>query len=85
METLTFNHPLTLGQNARLLRVAAGLRQYELALLANVSPSWVSALERDFRLYATARTRILRALGLEVPDEQAPNAKQSASAIGPSG
>lgn len=69
METLTFSHPLTLGQKARLLRIAAGLRQYELALLADVPPSCVSALERDCRLYASARNRILGALGLEVAGE----------------
>ncbi len=69
METLTFDHPLTLGQKARLLRIAAGLRQYELAILADVPPSAVSTFERDCKLYPLARRRILAALGLEEASE----------------
>ena len=61
----TIPFQLTLGQKARLLRIARGMRQFELAALADTSPSMVSALERDRKVYASARIRLIQVLGLE--------------------
>jgi transcriptional regulator with XRE-family HTH domain len=64
IEILTVPQPLTRGQKARLIRIARGLRQFDLAYRADVTPSIVSAFERDVTVYPAARARLMEVYGL---------------------
>ena len=56
---------LEMGLQVRLIRVARGLRQVDLADAAGVSQADVSALERGKTISYCARLRILAALDWE--------------------
>ena len=56
---------LTLGEKARVVRVARNFRQHQLADLAGVSQTQVSSLERGEYVPLSIKRKILRALGLE--------------------
>ena len=56
---------LTLGEKARVVRVARNLRQQQLADLAGVSQTQVSSLERGEYVPLSIKRKILRALDLE--------------------
>ena len=56
---------LTLGEKARVFRVARNFRQQQLADLAGVSQTQVSSLERGEYVPLSIKRKILRALGLE--------------------
>jgi len=66
---LIISGDFTLGQKVRMLRVARRWRQIDLATMAGVQPSAVSALERDCRMYPGDKLRILESLGLDMDDE----------------
>jgi transcriptional regulator with XRE-family HTH domain len=63
-EVLLFEHPLTLGQKVRILRISRRWTQNDLAHEADVPQYQVSALERDLKVYPKAKRRILAILGL---------------------
>lgn len=71
VHTLVFDHRLTLGWRAKLLRVARDWRQCDVAVRAGVSLSHVSDLERDLPVPSGVKGRLLRVLGLEGDGEQA--------------
>jgi transcriptional regulator with XRE-family HTH domain len=56
---------ITLGCRARLVRIAKGLRQFDVAVGAGVGPGDVSLFERDVPVPPGVRRRILAALGIE--------------------
>jgi transcriptional regulator with XRE-family HTH domain len=63
-EAFLFSEPLTLGQKVRIIRIARRWTQDDLAYQAGVQQTYVSALERDLRVYPLAKERILTALDL---------------------
>lgn len=67
-EVFHINLPLTLGQKARISRIARDLTQYELSALAGTTQAQVSALERDLFVYPAARKRILSYLSVTVSE-----------------
>ena len=60
---------VSLGQKARMARVALDLRQVDVADLADVAQAHVSALERNVYVIPSIRRRILAALGLTDDEE----------------
>ena len=56
---------LTLGEKARVVRVARNFRQQQLADLAGVSQTQVSSLERGEYVPLSIKRKILRALDFE--------------------
>ena len=67
---LVIDHPLTLGEKVRLLRIAHRWRQSDLAFHAEVTPRAVSNLERDAEYHPEVIARIAEALGVELsPDD----------------
>ena len=71
VSVLVFEQPLSTGRKVRILRVAHGMRQVDLASAARCTPADVSDLERDLHISKTARSRILKVLGIE--DEAEPS------------
>lgn len=63
-EVFFFNEALTLGQKVRIARIARRWTQDDLAFEAGVTQANVSGLERDLRVFPSAKERILRALRL---------------------
>ena len=57
------------GQKVRLTRLSRGLRQIDVASMANVNTIDVTRLEKDRSLLPTRRKRILTVLGLDDDDE----------------
>jgi len=57
------------GQKVRLTRLSRGLRQIDVASMANVNTIDVTRLEKDCYLLPTRRKRILAGLGLDDDDE----------------
>ena len=57
------------GQKVRLARLAKGLRQIDVASMANVNTIDVTRLEKARYLLPTRRKRILAVLGLDDDDE----------------
>jgi len=57
------------GQKVRLTRLSRGLRQIDVASMANVNTIDVTRLEKDRYLLPTRRKRILTVLGLDDDDE----------------
>lgn len=57
------------GQKVRLTRLSRGLRQIDVASMANVNTIDVTRLEKDRYLLPTRRKRILAVLGLDDDDE----------------
>ena len=63
-EVFLFSEPLTLGQKVRIARIAKRWTQADLAYASGVQQGYVSALERDLKVYPRAKKRILSALGM---------------------
>lgn len=63
---LVFDHPLSLGEKVRLLRIARGWRQCDLAHHAAITPAAVSAVERDLQYNSTVLKRIASVFGVEL-------------------
>lgn len=61
---------LSLGQRVRIARLLKRWRQVDLAEIAAVSQTNVSALERDAPVFPAARRRILNVLDLDDPYSQ---------------
>lgn len=57
------------GQKVCLTRLSRGLRQIDVASMANVNTIDVTRLEKDRYLLPTRRKRILAVLGLDDDDE----------------
>jgi len=57
------------GQKVRLTRLSRGLRQIDVASMANVNTIDVTRLKKDRYLLPTRRKRILAVLGLDDDDE----------------
>lgn len=57
------------GQKVRLTRLSRGLRQIDVASMANVNAIDVTWLEKDRYLLPTRRKRILAVLDLDDDDE----------------
>jgi transcriptional regulator with XRE-family HTH domain len=55
---------LSVGQKAKLTRLAKRLRQIDVASQANVQPIDITRLEKDRYVLPTRRRRILEILGL---------------------
>jgi len=64
MDAITVFSNLTQGQQIRLTRLSKGLRQLDLASMAKVNLSDITAVEKDRYLRKTRRERIMVALGL---------------------
>ena len=64
VSVVIFNRDLSPGPRIRLHRVALDWRQCDLGYAARVSPSDISALERDLPVPDSVRTRVPAALGL---------------------
>ena len=62
---LVIDEPLSLGRRVRLLRIARGWRQSDLAFYAEVTPAAVSTLERDIEYHPRVICRIADVLGVE--------------------
>ena len=60
---------LSEGQKVTLTRLSRGLRQIDVASMANVNTIDVTRLEKDRYLLPTRRKRILAVLGLDDDDE----------------
>lgn len=60
---------LSEGQKVSLTRLSRGLRQIDVASMANVNTIDVTRLEKDRYLLPTRRKRILAVLGLDDDDE----------------
>jgi transcriptional regulator with XRE-family HTH domain len=63
-EVFLFRDQLTLGQKVRITRIAKRWTQTDLAYEAGVPQGCISALERDRKVYPSAKKRILDLLGL---------------------
>jgi len=63
---IVFDHPLSLGEKVRLLRIARGWRQCDLSFHAAVTPAAISALERDLERNSRVVERVEAALGVEL-------------------
>ena len=63
---LEFEHPLSIGRKVRLLRIALGWRQCDLAHHAAITPAAVSALERDIDHNPRVLERVQGVLGMEI-------------------
>ena len=72
-ELLFLDTPLSLGQKVRVMRVTRLLTQVQLAELASVTQTEVSALERNQPVRPNAKHKILKALGLENEAKNAEN------------
>ena len=70
IDVLVLDH-LSLGRRCRILRLAKGLRQDQVAHLAGVSPGRISAFERGLFVNREARRRILAALDISDDPETA--------------
>jgi len=66
---LLFDHPLSIGQKVRLLRIACGWRQCDLAHHAAITPAAVSALGRDVEHNSRVVERVLAVFGVEIDGE----------------
>ena len=66
---IVFDESLTLGRKVRILRIARGWRQSDLAFYARVTPSAVSTLERDMPCYPGVIERVCAVLGIAAEDE----------------
>lgn len=66
---LEFARPLSIGQKVRLLRIACGWRQCDLAHHAAITPAAVSALERDIDHNPRVVERVQAVLGMEIDGE----------------
>lgn len=64
-DILILDTPLSLGQRVRIMRVIRLLTQTEVAEIAGVTQTEVSALERNQPVRRNARSSILKVLGLE--------------------
>jgi transcriptional regulator with XRE-family HTH domain len=64
MDAITVFSNLTPGQQIKLTRLSKGLRQVDVASMAKVNLSDVTAIEKDRYLRKTRRERIMRALSL---------------------
>lgn len=60
---------LTEGERVRLARLAKGLRQLDIACMAKVSISEVTALEKDRYIRKNRKSQILKVLGLDEQPE----------------
>jgi len=63
---LIIDHPLTLGQKVRLLRVARDWRQFDLCYHSAVTPYALSLIERDIDYPNEALQRIADTLGVDL-------------------
>ena len=63
--------PVSLGKQVRILRIARGWRQTDLAGHAGVTPAAISLIERDLDYPQPVLARISRVLGIDLESHDA--------------